>query len=59
MYFMCFTIIFFREYRNALDFRPLRENDSVESHQITVCVRKRPLNKKGKFPLSLCYLTLF
>lgn len=37
-----------REYRSNLEFRPLRENDSVEDHQITVCVRKRPLNKKGK-----------
>lgn len=36
-----------REYRSNLEFRPLRENDSVEDHQITVCVRKRPLNKKG------------
>lgn len=35
-----------REYRSNLEFRPLRENDSVEDHQITVCVRKRPLNKK-------------
>lgn len=35
-----------KEYRNGLDIRPLRESDSVENHQITVCVRKRPLNKK-------------
>ncbi|CAB0019471.1 unnamed protein product [Nesidiocoris tenuis] len=35
-----------REYRDALEFRPLRATDPVESHQITVCVRKRPLNKK-------------
>ncbi|XP_052124050.1 kinesin-like protein KIF2A isoform X2 [Frankliniella occidentalis] len=35
-----------REYRNAIDFRPLRGSESVEDHQITVCVRKRPLNKK-------------
>lgn len=35
-----------REYRSNLEFRPLRENDAVEDHQITVCVRKRPLNKK-------------
>jgi kinesin family protein 2/24 len=37
-----------REYRNGIEFRPLRETDPVEDHQITVCIRKRPLNKKGK-----------
>jgi kinesin family protein 2/24 len=26
-------------------FRPLEESDPVEDHQITVCIRKRPLNK--------------
>lgn len=35
-----------REYQNSIDFRPLRDSDSVEDHQITVCVRKRPLNRK-------------
>lgn len=35
-----------RDYRSAIEFRPLRESDPVEDHQITVCVRKRPLNKK-------------
>ncbi|XP_018402248.1 PREDICTED: kinesin-like protein KIF2A isoform X2 [Cyphomyrmex costatus] len=35
-----------REYQNSIEFRPLRETDAVEDHQITVCVRKRPLNKK-------------
>ncbi|KAK6624856.1 hypothetical protein RUM44_011720 [Polyplax serrata] len=35
-----------REYRSNLEFRPLKENDTIEEHQITVCVRKRPLNKK-------------
>ncbi|XP_020290514.1 kinesin-related protein 13-like isoform X3 [Pseudomyrmex gracilis] len=35
-----------REYQNSIEFRPLRESDPVEDHQITVCVRKRPLNKK-------------
>lgn len=38
-----------REYRSNLEFRPLKENDAIEDHQITVCVRKRPLNKKGKY----------
>nr|CAD7424097.1 unnamed protein product [Timema monikensis] len=36
-----------RDYRSNIDFRPLRENDLVEDHQITVCIRKRPLNRKG------------
>ncbi|XP_048489487.1 kinesin-like protein Klp10A isoform X4 [Plutella xylostella] len=35
-----------REYTMSLDFRPLTGNEPVEDHQITVCVRKRPLNKK-------------
>ncbi|XP_072755302.1 uncharacterized protein Klp10a isoform X3 [Anoplolepis gracilipes] len=35
-----------REYQNGIEFRPLRDTDTVEDHQITVCVRKRPLNKK-------------
>lgn len=34
------------EYKNTLDFRPLRETDAVVENQITVCVRKRPLNDK-------------
>jgi kinesin family protein 2/24 len=35
-----------REYRHNLEFNPLRDSDPVEDHQITVCVRKRPMNKK-------------
>ncbi|CAG7815852.1 unnamed protein product, partial [Allacma fusca] len=35
-----------REYRHNLEFSPLRDTDPVEDHQITVCVRKRPMNKK-------------
>ncbi|CAB0038268.1 unnamed protein product [Trichogramma brassicae] len=35
-----------REYQNSIEFHPLNEDDPVEDHQITVCVRKRPLNKK-------------
>ncbi|KAL3289379.1 hypothetical protein HHI36_022811 [Cryptolaemus montrouzieri] len=34
------------EYRRGLDMKPLCENDLVEDHLITVCVRKRPLNKR-------------
>ena len=36
----------FREFQATLEFRPIRDTDGVEDHQITVCVRKRPLNKK-------------
>lgn len=35
-----------REFQATLDFRPIKDSDGVEDHQITVCVRKRPLNKK-------------
>lgn len=35
-----------REFQATLEFRPIRDTDGVEDHQITVCVRKRPLNKK-------------
>ncbi|KAL1110375.1 hypothetical protein AAG570_007906, partial [Ranatra chinensis] len=35
-----------REYQASIEFRPLRDTDPVENHQITVCVRKRPLNKR-------------
>ena len=35
-----------RDYRSTLAFRPLKANDRVEDRRISVCVRKRPLNKK-------------
>uniref|UniRef100_A0A2P2HVS6 Kinesin-like protein n=1 Tax=Hirondellea gigas TaxID=1518452 RepID=A0A2P2HVS6_9CRUS len=35
-----------REYRQTLEFLTLQEGDSLEEHQITVAVRKRPVNKK-------------
>ncbi|CAH8452652.1 unnamed protein product [Schistosoma intercalatum] len=34
------------EYRNTLEYRPLTNTDLIEDHQIGVCVRKRPMNKK-------------
>ncbi|GJQ73605.1 kinesin-13 [Trypoxylus dichotomus] len=34
------------EYRRTLEFHPLRDTDPVIENQITVCVRKRPLNDK-------------
>lgn len=42
-----FFLLLFREYQTNLEFKPLRDSEVVEDHQITVCVRKRPLNKKG------------
>lgn len=35
-----------REFKNGKEFHPLRETDHVVENQITVCVRKRPLNDK-------------
>ncbi|XP_072047867.1 kinesin-like protein KIF2A isoform X2 [Amphiura filiformis] len=35
-----------REYKEELDFSPLTNADQVRNHQISVCVRKRPMNKK-------------
>lgn len=35
-----------REFTSSIDFRPLCDGQAIEDHQITVCVRKRPLNKK-------------
>lgn len=34
------------DYKSTLELRPLREYDTVIENQITVCVRKRPLNDK-------------
>lgn len=47
----CFS--FFREYRAGLEFRPLTSSDPIVNHQICVCVRKRPLNKKGKLKILI------
>lgn len=35
-----------REYQSTIDFRPLIDGQAIEDHQITVCVRKRPLSRK-------------
>jgi hypothetical protein len=34
-----------REQRESIVFSPLHESDPVQANQITVCIRKRPLNK--------------
>ncbi|KAK7508095.1 hypothetical protein BaRGS_00000334 [Batillaria attramentaria] len=35
-----------KEFRSHLEFRPITSSDPIENHQICVCVRKRPMNKK-------------
>jgi len=37
-----------RDYQEQLEYNPLQEGDDWIEHQITVCVRKRPLSKKEK-----------
>uniref|UniRef100_A0A5K3EGG2 Kinesin-like protein n=1 Tax=Mesocestoides corti TaxID=53468 RepID=A0A5K3EGG2_MESCO len=39
-------LMMIREYQESLDYRPLTISDEIECHQICVCVRKRPMNKK-------------
>lgn len=41
-----YFISHYREYQSTIDFRPLIDGQAFEDHQITVCVRKRPLAKK-------------
>uniref|UniRef100_A0A1L8E5J1 Kinesin-like protein n=1 Tax=Nyssomyia neivai TaxID=330878 RepID=A0A1L8E5J1_9DIPT len=35
-----------REFQGTLNFNPIHDGQAIEDHQITVCVRKRPLNRK-------------
>nr|CDS26220.1 kinesin protein KIF2A [Hymenolepis microstoma] len=39
-------LMMIREFQETLDYRPLTSSDEIETHQICVCVRKRPMNKK-------------
>ncbi|VDO02675.1 unnamed protein product [Rodentolepis nana] len=39
-------LMMIREFQDTLDYRPLTSSDEIETHQICVCVRKRPMNKK-------------
>lgn len=48
----------YSEFRDTLDYKPLQANDQIEDHQICVCVRKRPINKKGNHLLT-CIGTMF
>lgn len=47
-----------KEYRAGLDFRPLTSSDPIVNHQICVCVRKRPLNKKELSKKDVDVLTI-
>ncbi|XP_044741565.1 kinesin-like protein Klp10A [Chrysoperla carnea] len=35
-----------RDYQAGIEYKPLKGNEPQDEYQITVCVRKRPLNKK-------------
>uniref|UniRef100_A0A7I5E816 Kinesin-like protein n=1 Tax=Haemonchus contortus TaxID=6289 RepID=A0A7I5E816_HAECO len=39
-------LLMIREYQSQIDYRPLKMSDQVVDNRISVCVRKRPLNKK-------------
>ncbi|WKX96724.1 hypothetical protein Q1695_012846 [Nippostrongylus brasiliensis] len=39
-------LLMIREYQSQIDYRPLKMSDQVMDNRISVCVRKRPLNKK-------------
>ncbi|KAJ1359072.1 hypothetical protein KIN20_017700 [Parelaphostrongylus tenuis] len=39
-------LLMIREYQSQIDYRPLKMTDNVVDSRISVCVRKRPLNKK-------------
>ena len=49
-YFLCLILCGFNfsEFRSHLEYRPITSSDPIENHQICVCVRKRPMNKKGE-----------
>uniref|UniRef100_A0A3P8S5B5 Kinesin-like protein n=1 Tax=Amphiprion percula TaxID=161767 RepID=A0A3P8S5B5_AMPPE len=47
-----------RDFRASLDYRPLTTNDLIEEHRICVCVRARPLNKKGENMKDLDVITI-
>ncbi|KAL6726223.1 hypothetical protein Aduo_008215 [Ancylostoma duodenale] len=39
-------LLMIRDYQSQIDYRPLKMSDQVMDNRISVCVRKRPLNKK-------------
>lgn len=40
------TAAMIREFQSTIEFRPLVDGLAIEDHQITVCVRKRPISRK-------------
>merc|ERR1719312_809134 len=36
------------DYKEELEFNPLQDGDPIANHQITVCIRKRPMSQKEK-----------
>lgn len=46
--------VIFRDFRRSLEYRPLHPSDQVKQRQISVCVRKRPLNSKGEVTRVVC-----
>lgn len=47
-----------REYQSTIDFRPLIDGQAAGDHQITVCVRKRPLSRKELMKKELDVMTV-
>lgn len=52
------VFLIFREYQSTIDFRPLIDGLAVDDHQITVCVRKRPLSRKEVMKKELDVITV-
>ncbi|EDV23430.1 uncharacterized protein TRIADDRAFT_27679 [Trichoplax adhaerens] len=53
-----FLLKFYREYRDTLEFDEITMSDPVLDHQICVCVRKRPRNKKEKNKKEIDVITI-
>ena len=55
------TLCMIREYQEKLEFSSIGDSDPIADHQITVCVRKRPLNPKEnkKKEVSVFHLYLW
>ncbi|XP_055710679.1 kinesin-like protein Klp10A isoform X4 [Phlebotomus papatasi] len=47
-----------REYQSTINFNPIHDGHAIEDHQITVCVRKRPLNRKELAKKELDVITV-
>uniref|UniRef100_A0A6B2ED65 Kinesin-like protein n=1 Tax=Phlebotomus kandelakii TaxID=1109342 RepID=A0A6B2ED65_9DIPT len=47
-----------REYQSTINFNPIHDGQAIEDHRITVCVRKRPLNRKETAKKELDVITV-